>query len=390
MTWEDCVVTAKANNPSLKAYGEALNSARHKYYMARNKFYPSVDASNSVSRSDSGAGAKNSWNAGVTAQETLFNAKYTADLKVQLAAVEQAQAQYRQAGADLRKDLYSAFVGLVYAQEKVKLLGDIAALRQKSAKTVGLQYENGMESKGNKMRSDALLLQAKSELDKSARDLTSAQWQLSEAMGMENLRNIEAKGELALPSQSAGADVEAAAQNSPEAELSRTFIKSAEHQLKGAGAEIFPTLSATQSLGWLGEDEFPQKRNWSVGLRLSLPIFSGGLTYAANSRKSAQSSLEKVRQDYRRTMLLLKTSAQDALNALLSAIDDIKVKEMLLKAARQRHSEASVQYVAARLSFESWGIIEQELVNAEKDWLGALYSANIAKAAWDRISGTGL
>jgi len=394
IAWRDCQETALQHNPALASSRYTLESARYRYYASRNQDlpYPGLTASHSYSRSGSnyGTGPSDNFSFSLGASETLFSVRSNADLKLQLNSLDKADLDLRVSLASARADLLNSFVNLLYAQENIRVAGDISAIRDKNAAMIRLQYDSGMESKGNLMQSEALAEQARSNIAQTKRSLVSAQRGLASSLGMDQFAPLAASGTLAVPPSVAGVDVDAVTPSLPGLLSAKKTLEAAQTQLAQAGADIFPSLSATQNLGWSGNSELPGNRAWSLGLALSWPLFSNGPTYHKNNVASAKSQLEKARQDYRGTLLSAKANLQSALARLDSAIDTVRIAGLTLDAARQRHSEAEVQYLAGTLNFQNWQDVEQALVSAKQNYLSVLQDANAARAQVDNLLGVPL
>ncbi|HOX22690.1 MAG TPA: TolC family protein [Elusimicrobiales bacterium] len=391
LSWQNCMALAKASNPTLLAAQHSLESAKSKYYVSLNTFFPSLNLSHSVSRSGSGSGrSPDAWSAGESLNWSLLNFSNIKDLKSKQTALRQAEEVLRQAEVNLRKNLRIAFADLLYNQEKIGLMESIAELRIKNSKMVSLQYDSGRESKGNMMRAQALAAQAVSDISKARLTLSSAQRSLLALMGQDALRVVTASGTLSVPGRGPDPDVETVAQNAPDVKVSAYTVQLYEIQFESAKVSGYPTLTASQSLNWTGAQEFPNQRSWGVGLSLSLPIFSGGPTSYWNSKNSAMQLYLKAKEDYRQTLLNTRYTAQNAWSNLLSSIYDCDVDQQLLAASDQRHNESTIKYLAGSMIFENWETVEQEFVNAEKSYLDALRSAAAAEANWLALAGTTL
>ncbi len=387
VSWKDCQKMALLGNPSLSASALAIEASRRKYLASYNAFLPKLSVSNSFNRSGDDYTANTSWSARASASETLFSLKSVNSIRQSGTSLERARANHRQTSAAVRYDLLSAFIKLLFAQENITVAERIYKLRESNSRMVSLQYEGGTESKGNMMRAQALDYKARAALSQSKRLLLSSQRELARRLGMDEFRALTVTGTLKVPVSPENADPRALAEKSPKLLLARISVKQAREQLSSARADIFPTLSASQSLNWRGETEFPSDRSWSMGVTLSLPLFSNGPTHLYNNTKSYKQTLLKSEQDLRAERLTAVAAVEEAILALEAANDDVLVNDRLLEAARQRYMEARVRYMAGRMNFQNWETIEQDLVNSERSYLQSLKTVNIAKAVLDKLLG---
>lgn len=388
LSWVDCQQAALKNNPSLVGYRQSLEASRYNYYASRNQDlpFPGISASHSYSRSATGSAQyTDGFSAGLSASESLFSVSSYLDLKTKLKSIEQADLSLRKSLADTRKALLTAFIGLVYAQEKVGVMEAILEIRTKNAETIALQYESGRESYGNRLQTDAQLEQSKTDLMQARLDLITAQRSLASAAGLDEFVTLVASGTLSVPESMTAIDVDETASSMLSVLSARKNVELSELSLKQAGSSAFPSLSASQSLGWNGVTEPPKTRNWQLGLSLSWPILSNGPTYLKNAKAAARSGLLKVQSDLRSALFDAKYNLQSAVASLEVGMATVRTSKMLLEAARQRHEESEIKYLAGTLIYQNWQDIEQTLVSAEQSYLNSLKTVNTARAQLDNL-----
>ncbi|MDD4004732.1 MAG: TolC family protein [Elusimicrobiaceae bacterium] len=388
LTWTDCVEAALRGNPSLYVSKYGKEADEYAYRAALNGYLPQLSLGYSGTRS--GEPGSSNWRLGLSASETLFSAQTGSSIRIKRATVKKDEVALLGASASARYQLRAAFVNLIYAQENIDVLTGIHKLRASNAEMIRMRYEGGRESKGNMMRSSAQAEKSRLDIVNAARNLVSARRELMSAMGMDEYREFTASGALAdLPAET-GIDVNAAALANPDVKVNALALEIAKEQVTSAASALFPTLSASQSVNWSGDSMEPKDRSWSAGVALNLPIFSNGITYVYNNVKSARSQVKQSEETYRKTLLSVRTDLQLAQATLEQAHDNMTSSKLFLAAAEQRHKEATVQYLNGALSFDIWEGVEQELVSAQQDYLSALKSVNIAKAALEKLLGAPL
>ncbi|NLO90737.1 MAG: TolC family protein [Elusimicrobia bacterium] len=306
-------------------------------------------------------------------------------MKSKLKSIEQADLSLRGSLADTRKALLTAFIGLLYAQEKVGVMQSILDIRAKNAETIALQYESGRESYGNRLQTDAQLEQSKTDLMQAKLDLLTAQRSLASAIGLDEFVTLVASGTLTVPDAMPGMNIDAAAPSMLSVLSARKSVEQSELSVKQAGASAYPSLTASQSLGWNGVTELPKNRNWQLGLSLSWPIFSNGPTYLANAKASAHSQLLKAEAALRSALFDAKYNLQSAAASLEVGMATVRTSKLLLDAARQRHEEGEIKYLAGTLIYQNWQDIEQSLVSAEQSYLNSLKTVNTSRAQLDNL-----
>ena len=395
LSWDDCVREALAGNPALKAKKLAIDQSRYLYLASYNSFLP-INISHSISLIRSGGSdisPSNKWDLGfsVSATEPLFDLKTISSIKSSKISYEKAAADYRGESASLRQSLYSAFVGLLVAQEKVRVQTKITAIRKENAALIKLKYDSGMESRGNMMYASALAELARSDAQKAERSLNIARRNLLGNMGSSEYRPVIAKAELQSPEYDFKAEnIRAALENIPQVISYEKSVESTKQRLLSTKYDMFPTLSASQSMGWSGPSEFPSKRNWSMGLNLNLPLLVNGITSYSNNTSAAKVALKSAEESLRGLKVSLENSIISAYDDFLNARDTASANVNVLKANEERYNESQIKYMAGKISFIDLANVEQSMVDNQLNQLQFLQNANTRKIALENLLGVGL
>jgi outer membrane protein TolC len=150
LTWIECVIIAQKIHPDILSAEETVNQARSDKALAKSGMFPQVsaDAGSSISKVEGSKSSKT--HAGsVSARQLLFDgSKTSANVEAALENIKAAQYSLDVVQSNVRRDLRSAFVQLLRAQESVGLTEDIAGRRRQNVELVSLRYEAGREHKG--------------------------------------------------------------------------------------------------------------------------------------------------------------------------------------------------------------------------------------------------
>ncbi len=392
ITWEQCVREALANNPSLSARRLAIEQNRHTYLSGYNAFMPNISLSHSVSRSGGdGSDASTSWRAGVSASETLFSLKTFSSIRSSKLAYEKAEADYRAESASLRLSLYSAFVNLLFSQEKLAAQRKVLDLRGQNARLIKLKYESGMESRGNMLYASALYEVARADTAKAERSVDIARRGLLSAMGTSAWRPLAARGEFSSPEYALDTrGVRALIEASPRIVSQKKSLGTQAERLLSAKYDAAPSLTASQSLNWSGPYEFPDRRSWSLGLSLSIPILANGPTYYRHNTAAARAALKAAEEGLRGAVLELENDIRVHYDEFLNAVQTAAANVKILEASEERYKESQIKYMAGKMSFLDLETMEQNLVSARLNQLEYLKNANMRKLAVENLLGVGL
>ena len=392
LDWSGARKLAVENNPSVKAARASLEQAGFNYQAALNSYMPQVGLSHGVSRSGGdNSPASNSWSASISASEDLLNLKTVSSVKTSRIAREKAEADYLAASAAARQTLAGAFADLLFAQKRIEVQKKILGIRQENARLIRLKYESGMESKGNALYTEALAENSSVSVKKADRQLAVAQRALLEAIGLEGNAQVKASGDISVPAFALDeAGVARALAKSPRMVSARKTLESAGERAGSARYYAYPTLKASQSYGWSGDTEFPQAARWSLGLSLSVPIFSGGPTYYFNSLSAAKKALTAAEENFRAERIALASSLRSGYDDYLSAAETAQSSVSLLRANEERFKEAQIKYMAGKISFIDLENVEQNFVDSDLNQLDYARTAHSRKLALEQLLGVGI
>jgi len=241
------------------------------------------------------------------------------------------------------------------------------------------------------MYSAALAELSKSNVLQAERSLDSARLDLLNGMGFSELRPIVAIASLTAPDYTLDAEnLKKIIDNIPQVVSQEKGVESLKEHMLSAKYDLYPTLSASQSVGWSGSSEFPATRGWSLGLSLNLPIFSSGITYYANNSKAAGLALKSGEASLADMKNSLDSSIRSGYNDFLNAKDNALVNVGILDADEERYKESQIKYQAGKMSFIDLETTEQSLVDAQLNQLSYFKKANTSKISLESLIGIGL
>jgi outer membrane protein TolC len=130
----------------------------------------------------------------------------------------------------------------------------------------------------------------------------------------------------------------------PEIRITRERLKAETYGLDAARAGYLPVVAVAADYGFSGNQPDGSARTGSIGGRLDLPIFSGGLTHGqvieAKGRRAAAQS------EYDDTRIQVEEDARLALQTLAAEVDDVDAAQTQLKLAEQELGLAQDRYGA--------------------------------------------
>jgi outer membrane protein TolC len=387
LTWGDCLVEARKNNPDLIAAQETVNQTQADKTITASGLYPQIDASMSGSTAKKSSSTTDAYSYGVSGTQLVFDGLKTVnDVKGAKENIKASQQAYRFISSNTRLNLRSAFVNLLKAQEFIDVAEDIVKIRRDSLVLITLRYQSGLEHKGALMTAEANLSEANFELAQAQRDIELYQRQLTKEMGSKDFKPMVVKGDFVVSdSVKVKPNFEEIVKNNPsflEATAKKNF---ASFNIKSAYADFFPQLSASAGADKSSAHWPPENDGWNMGLTMTMPIFEGGSRVA--EVKKAKAAYNEAEANERSIKDAAIFALEQTWVSLQDTIELVDVRLKTLDATQERAKIAEAQYSNGFINFDDWIIIQNDLVVTKKTYLNAKANALLAEANWIQAKG---
>ncbi|TGN17305.1 TolC family protein [Leptospira idonii] len=337
--------------------------------------------------SSSNSGAVNRYSLGLTTNQNIFAGfKDRSTLDKTEALIVVAKQTLEDTKLRISYELRVAYSQVLYSKNLTALTEEILDRRKKNRNLVKLRYEGGREHKGSYLMSEAAVKQAEYDLEQATRteevNLAELKRILTSSIDQ---KKIQISGNLLKPTPPKETKWEEWVANHPQLMAEQAKVKAALAGVSVAESRFYPDVSISATMTRQDDVWLPKPRNYSFGLNFSYPIFNGGTDYY--NVKIARTEHEKSihQRDIKKNQL--EYSLEQSYQALRNAIDNVDVLENYYQAAEVRAKIARSQYSNGLLSFENWDIIENDLINREKNLLSGKRDANLADATWLRNIG---
>ncbi len=229
------------------------------------------------------------------------------------------------------------------------------------------------------------MAQAEFDVKEAQRAVEVAQRGLGKEIGRMQTNSLRVQGDFNIDDQRQRPDFTSLAQKHPRLRALAAEREAARFALNSAKGELFPEVYAVAKIGKVDSDWPPQREEWSAGVTLSLPIFTGGKRIANISY--AKAGLYKAEADEKSGQNEIILKLEQSWTRLQNALDLVAVKRTYLQAYEERAKIARAQYANGLISFDNWTIIEDNLVEAQKSFLSAQATAAVAEAEWIHAQG---
>lgn len=389
---------ALVNDANFLAAQSAAEAAREAIPQARAGLLPSIGYSKSRSQNDTEATAQGLTGpitreyeyTGISEALTLRQPLLRADRMVQLG---QAEAQVASAEATLAKETQNlalrvsgAYFDVLLAQERLK-----AILAQKKAYAAQLANAERSFAGGEGTRTDIDEARARHLLVAAQEiEATSNLGQMERALAVVIGQRLQA-GELASLDErrlafenDAGKDIEAwltqAETANPELQALRHNFEAAQAEVNRNRAQHLPTLDLVASRSYSSSDSNNTIGNTyrtnSIGLQLSIPIFSGGQVNSAV--RQAVANQERVRQQMEAARKQLDVEIAKQYDAYYRGSLKVKAYEEARNAAQQVLVSTRKGMLAGTRHTIDILNAEQQLANAEVELARARIEFSLA------------
>lgn len=381
----DAAGLALQNDPRMRAAGDAVQASSAQVDVARAGYLPSATLSAntglsryylspSLSSSIPINGPLNPTAASIQASQPLYtgglnSANLTAS-KSQLEGSQQSEANTRQqlllAAASAYLDVQRDRAVIDYAS------ANVAALQQELSDTQK-RYAAGEATRTDTSQAEARLAEAQANLKRS-----SAQEKVSEAgfLRVVGVAPDTLGGDWPSPLVPATLDAAlASAGLTPAVLAADAQRRSAEAQIEAARADYWPKLSLNGSATAQGDSNVAADRykDWTVQLKATLPLYSGGATRARVSAAQAQAAQAAANLD-------------DARHAAIEAITQswalLQASDELIRAYQADVSASTLALDDARKELQAGTRTTKDVLDAERDKVSA--QVNLAGSQHDR------
>jgi len=388
--------TLAQNNRDLVAARKNMQTAHYNYRGAYAGFLPQVTAGMNYTQGNSATTAQLAsqnnkyelYSASLGVSQNIFSglSDYY-KIKIARASAELSEATFHQTAARVLYEMKSAWALLTLAKKQHELALETQKRRQDNMKMISLRFSSGTENKGSLLLAQSYRAQADRDVNQSLRQRINAETELRRVLYLPDNTEIILSGGPELKNPPEEAALQELAKKTPEYRQALAQELNAEATADQSISPFFPTLVASGSLFRQGPDFFPQGDRWSVNVGVSYPLFSGGKDYYA--LKANKSAFEAAKQNRESIGAQRVAKLQQALQTYRAAVENARVSESLLGASTVRAQIARVKYMSGLLSFDQWDIIENELINRQKDALQTRYDLEVAQAVWEQMRGEG-
>ncbi|MFI8719803.1 TolC family outer membrane protein [Stenotrophomonas sp. NPDC077464] len=292
-------------------------------------------------------------NYGISGSQTLINFTQFANLRAQRELSKAADFTLDSANDNLIVRTSSAYFNVLVGIESLSAAQTNEAAAKKQFDFADKRLEVGLAPITDVHEARAQYDQARANTIIAQNTLADAYQALTELTGqpVTDLRALPTDFRPELPAKYATVDQlvnEAVAQN-PALKAQELQVSAAEASVSAARAGHLPTLSLGASVGrqasWgdvvgSGSNFSPDARSNSVGLTLSVPIFSGGATQSGVRQALAQRDI--AQDGYEQQKRALDRNTRNAYQTLVAGISEVEARRLAVVSAQSAYDASQV------------------------------------------------
>lgn len=379
------------SNQNLRAAEAQFRQARALVRQARAGYFPTLSASTSVTRAQSGGGSSRVGPSGATIggpsaineYSLALDASWELDVWGRVRRqVESNQASAQASAADLESVRLSAQAELAqdYLQLRIldaqkRLFDSSVAAFQESLRITQNRYTWGVSARADVAQAQTQLQSTQAQAIDTRVQRAQLEHAIASLIGKppSDLSIPPAVIPAVLPEMPVGVPSQLL-ERRPDIAAAERRVAAANAQIGVAKAAYFPTLTLSASGGFLSSSfarwlTLPS-RFWSLGPELAAPLFEGGLRRAQTEQAIA--AYDQAVASYRQTVLGGFQEVEDNLAALRILEQEARVQDEAVKAARESVRITLNQYKAGIVSYLNVVIVQTTALSDERTALDIL------------------
>lgn len=408
LTLEACVRIALAQNPLLQASREGLAAAHHAAKQAEAGYYPHVNLTADYRRFQTHAflpgglggamgpqtsvvGPTDDYSGGVAAQWLLLDSgRRRAHLTAARAKAGTSEYEAEIVRQDIALMVQQAYYGLLSAYEAFKVAEENAARAEDHLCLAEQRRQVGVAVEADVLRMRVETADRRLAVVRAENRVRISRGNLNTAMGLPVELPIEIDD--TLPSVIApntvnlDASFESAIQQRPELKAALQRIVGAQSEVAAAQSDFGPVLRAMGRYGRRDSEFWPGDEDWSVGVGLELPLFTG----FERSRRLDRTRRELSREEaqIRQLILTVRQEVWTSHSRLTEACEALHAADILVKDARESMRLTRQRYEVGKSTVTDLLDAQAALSRAESVLVETQWNYHIAKAAFERATGS--
>ncbi len=397
LTLEQVIQIALERNPVIAVSRQALAASEARVLQARSGYLPQISSSANVSRnrvwtilsgSDGVHTESDYYGADVNLNQYLYDfGKTRKRLEASRHALDTGSRNLDQTIADVVLATQVNYYEVLKKKAIVKVNRDSLDTQQKHLEEARAFYSAGLRPKIDVIRGEVQYANTHLNLIRSRYDLSIAQTELENNLGGPPVQGPYVLADVSVEPQKVGltdALIQKAMEKRPAIDALKAQIKAAQANLNAIQAEKWPSLNGNASYGYNNTD-FPLEDEWSVGVHLDWPLFTGFRT--KGQILEAQAEVEQLKSQLKRLELDVVRETTQAVSSVNETLESIKTAQLAVKQAEENMELAQGRYKVGVGSAIEYSDAELSLNQTRSNLVQAQFSYLQAQANLEHAIG---
>ena len=332
---------------------------------------------------------------GLSAQMPLVNLQLWESLRLSGDQVELAVEQARESRLGTVASVKQAYYAILFAKEAYNVYNSVYENAVENFRLTEMRYNAARASELDLTRAKANVAAAIPNLYNAENSVELALWQLKAVMGVDLDRSIDVAGSLEDYAAEMFSDIAEGESASLDGNTTlRQLAQQAEmlsRQIRMAQYAYLPSLALTFSYSYLTQSDIFNLSQWkwfpssTIGVSLSIPIFSGGQRYHAVKQARVQADeLDLQRENTERQ---LRIGIRQSLGTMDTAMRTYDASREALVSAEKAYDVAVKSYQLGKSTLTDLNNTELVLTQSKLAVSQAIYNFVIAKAGLEQTLG---
>ncbi len=376
----ECIETALLNSPKARRSLQITRAEAARAGRARAPMLPQMEFEASAARHEQ---RREKYDASFGVRQLLFDFGTTrAERDSAESALLSSKLRHNDLLMDVALETQMNYYRLLNAKARLEAAEESVKQRKKHVEMAEVRYKTGVANKSEVLQTQVLLSQAELEVVNERSRIRDAHGRLAVSMGLRPSAEFEVRD---IPEEVIGQELADAAvlmdqaiERRPALQSAAAEVMSVKGMLRAEESARWPVLSGTARAGRTGDKILPPDEEWTLGLNLNWPIFTG---FDRTHRIKEQEALvEAAAKEYEDKLRGVELQVWEAYSELLRAVQVISSAEVYLESARE-----SLRVVEAEYEEGQIGIVE--LTDAQTNFTHARVSRAEARLDWHMALG---
>jgi outer membrane protein len=352
LTLDACVRIALAENPLIVSANEGINIAHETVGEVRALYYPQITTSINYRRWETHAflpsgipaiasnviGPTDDWTASAKAHYTIFDSgERRAQLLAAKATLKAAGMDFSGIQQDIALNVHIAFYYYLSADESLSVAEKNLKRADEHLRLAKKRFEAGATLEADVLRAQVSVAENKLTLVKAQSLVKLSKGALNTSMGLpvELEISIAQNLQITLPLEEDNLQnaFDKAVHSRPEISAALERIASAQQKLNSIKGEYGPRLTTDVSYGRRDTDFFPEDKDYSAGLSIEIPVFSGFLKNHRAAKAESEILIEEA--EIKRRIQKVREEVWISYHRLKETQEAVNVSGILVKDAEE-------------------------------------------------------